>query len=661
MSRPTPPADTAWARFETARGLSAGAHARTLRRLELHAPRLNLDAATVGLAGEIASLAPEVDPTALTLLVLISLADTTRGSTRTPLRRGHIERHLMALLGPVDPTRSEPRTAEVLAVAQDPAAAAVIGTRPTDYTPLIRQDGHLYQQRLLVAEAHLAELLGERLMQPRPPLSADALADVWARPTLRNGTPIELSDEQKRAVSTSACGALTLISGGPGTGKTSIVVALLRGLVRGGVDPRSVALAAPTGKAAWRMGQSVRQGLAGIADPGEPDLALLKHLEAPQTLHRLLGYSPRREAFTHHRHNPLAATLVIIDETTMVDAHLMERLVGALQPKARLILLGDSDQLPSVAAGAVFREVLRIREAPTVQLTKSFRMRADDPAGSAVLTVAGHINDGNPAIFGPNAAIARPSLDDLSGSGVEAVDLPPQRRSTFFDRWYTQRVRGDERIRQHRADTYRLDDTGQVHGAGLAALFAYLETSRLLCLTRSFEMGAERTNARLHGHAARAANQPSEIPLLVGEPVMMRHNDYDRRLFNGDQGLVLWVEDATRRRPMAVFPGETEGTWRGFALDALAGRLDLAYALTVHKAQGSEYDAIAVLLPDADLPLLTRELLYTAVTRARRSVWLVGDRDLMAKGIRRRIQRFGGLADRLNAHVSSVMDGSMIL
>ena len=263
MSRPTPPADTAWARFETARGLSAGAHARTLRRLELHAPRLNLDAATVGLAGEIASLAPEVDPTALTLLVLISLADTTRGSTRTPLRRAHIERHLMALLGPVDPARSEPRTTEVLAVAHDPAAAAVIGTRSTDYTPLIRQDGHLYQQRLLVAEAHLAELLGERLMQPRPPLSADALADVWARPTLRNGTPIELSEEQKRAVSTSACGALTLISGGPGTGKTSIVVALLRGLVRGGVDPRSVALAAPTGKAAWRMGHAEGQQRVG--------------------------------------------------------------------------------------------------------------------------------------------------------------------------------------------------------------------------------------------------------------------------------------------------------------------------------------------------------------------------------------------------------------
>lgn len=659
MSRPTPPLDTAWARFDTARGLYAGSLPRLLRRLEERVPRLNLDPSMVALAGELASFAPAADQAALTLLVLISLADTARGSTRTPLTAAHIERHLLALLGTLDPGRHEPRPADVLAIAEAPESAPLIGTRTDGPTPLIRQDGCLYQQRMLVAEERLAEMLADRLLSPRPPLPPGAVQDVLDRPSLRDGTPIVLSDEQQQAVTNAACGALTLISGGPGTGKTSIVVALLRALARGGVDPRAVALAAPTGKAAWRMGQSVRDSLNGVAQPTEHDRALLERLDAPRTLHRLLGYSPRHEAFRHHRHNPLAATLVIVDETSMVDAHLMERLVGALRPKARLILLGDRDQLPSVAAGAVFRDVLRIDDVPTVTLTRSYRMRDDNPDGKAVLGVARRMNVGNPAIFGPELAVARPSLDDLTGHGVETLELAPHTRPVFFDRWFRERVRGDAALEALKGRTWTLDATGKVLGEGLDALFAHFEAARLLCLTRAFEMGADRTNARLHAHAARRASQPTEVPFLVGEPVMMRHNDYDRGLFNGDQGLVLWLSDGVQRRPMAVFPGDERGDYRAFALDALGGRLDLAYALTVHKAQGSEYDAVAVLLPETDLPLLTRELLYTAVTRAKRSVWLLGDRDLLARGIQRRIERFGGLADRLNAHVSSVMGSSV--
>ena len=251
------------------------------------------------------------------------------------------------------------------------------------------------------------------------------------------------------------------------------------------------------------------------------------------------------------------------------------------------------------------------------------------------------------------------SAQDLAFEAIELLDGTDKSvlREAFFDRWYGERVRGlpdfDKLVRKE----YRQGTAGfsESDCADLARLQAHFDSFRLLCVTRSDARptGADAVNAYLHARALAArpagddagpAGRPAFLP---GEPVMMQRNDYDRGLFNGDQGLVLRVSEpgAASHRYMAVFPrGEDPAV---FHLEALRADLELSYAITVHKAQGSEYEHVGLLLPETDLPLLTRELLYTALTRSRRSVVILGDRDLLQKAARSRIRRSSGIGEKL--------------
>ena len=623
------PGDTAWARFDRRdRGRAQSVDERFVEGLEQAAPALGLEAAHVALAVEVAGLEPVLGDDlrrALTLLLLTSMADVEQGCTRTPFDPGHLGPAFTALCRPAGSLDGQP--AEVFAAALLDRVPALVEQAPhvlspavDAYVPLRLVGGWVYQQRMWVAEERLASALGRRAALAG---RSDAVEDVVAR-VVADPTGVALSDEQQAAVAAAARERLTLVSGGPGTGKTSIVLALLQTFLRLGLTPRDIALAAPTGKAADRMGEAVGQVLA------EPP--------QPATLHRLLGHNPRRETWQHHANHPLRQRLVVVDESSMVDVFLMGRLLDALRPDAHLVLLGDADQLPSVAAGAVFRDALAALPARRVRLTHSYRMRADDPAGRAVLQLANAVNRGD---VGAWDGVPSKTLQTLAYAGVERLEAGER---GFLERWYADHARLDEALRTR---TWRSDDT-----AGLDAVFAHLSSARLLCVTRRDTTGAEQVNQRLHGLAASHARQPAAIPLLVGEPVMMLHNDYDRRLFNGDTGVVLFAPpadgDAEGPRPMAFFRGGPDG-YRAFALETLAGRLALCYATTVHKSQGSEFDAVALLLPTSDGPLLTRELVYTAITRSRRGVVVVGSLDLAKRATARGIRRFSGLAERLGA------------
>lgn len=645
VGRPVPPQDSAWGRFEVLdRRQAAEPYAAFLRGLEGAAGALNLEPALVGLAAELAVLADdldEVDRRALTLLVLATIADVQQGSTRTPARRAHFE-PVFGLLCPEGPDLAI-RAEALLAERRAPA---VIGHAPDYYRPLLLIDGHLYHQRLLAVEQRLAERLAPRLQRPRPRPGEEleaAIADICARPPCRAGSPVRLSDEQVAAVRAALGAPLLLVSGGPGTGKTSIVVALLRVAARLGLEPAEIALAAPTGKAAWRLGEAIAEGLAAIAAPAEADLRLRAAPPAPRTLHRLLGYSARADRFRHHPNDPLPERLVVVDESSMIDVHLMERLASALRPEAALVLLGDADQLPSVAAGAVFRDLLAAAPDAAAVLTESYRMRADDPAGAAILTVAGRVRAGEDALTPPLAE--RTEAAAVTGRGVEHLVPSPAELRRFLERWFREHTAGAPALRPLAARTWTAHGglLAPSHRADLDALFAGAGAARLLCPTRAGEAGTEALNARLHALAVRAAAE--DAPFLPGEPVLVLRNDYERGLFNGDQGLVLRIEDGDRVRPLAVFPAG-DG-YRAHPLDALAGRVELAYATTVHKAQGSELDAVAVMLPAAGTPLLTRELLYTAITRARRHVVLVGPRAALSRALATPTRRSAGLAERL--------------
>lgn len=667
--------DTAWQRFEVARGGAIAEFGDQVRALEGAAAVLNLAPELVHLATELAALQPELDSAqrlALITLVLVSLAALQEGSTRFPvtgeISKAPMRRMLDALCGsPGKIPGSGERMASIEALLRSRAASAVVGYAKDDYKPLLYLEPYIYHQRIYHAETELTNRLAAMLKSgasarvEAKKLSA-ALDDVVSRPIIVQNETIAISKEQWEAVAAAAGTGLTVISGGPGTGKTSIIVAIMRLMVRLGIAPNEIALAAPTGKAAYRMGECVRDALRGIGTRDHIDQSLLDAGQDPSTIHRLLKYSPDSGRFRHHRNNPLGAKVVIVDESSMLDLTLMERLTNAIQPGARLILLGDADQLPSVAAGAVFRDFVEhsadgadSQAHASVRLKENYRINQEDAAGRAILTAARSIKDGRVDLFGAAADSEepilkrRPSAADLEFAGVELLAASSRDLGAFLDRWYEERVRGSDDIADLVSHTY-LDCAagfGPDDCERLRRLFAHLGKSRILSVTRVLESGAERINARLHARvAARAGIAAERANYLVGEPLMVLRNDYERELFNGDQGIRLWVRRGDGPQiPMAVF--SRGDNFVAFRFEALRDAIELGYAMTVHKAQGSEFDSIAIVLPENPLPILTRELIYTAVSRSRHSVVFLGDQARLYEAIANRIERFSGLSERL--------------
>lgn len=525
------------------------------------------------------------------------------------------------------------------ALAEAREVPQLLTTNPDVYRPLIVTDGWLYHQRTLHYERELATRIRARLaLTPAAPDGLqEAMSDVLATPTFR------LSDEQRDAVELAARAPLSIITGGPGTGKTSIVVSLLRVLARCGVDPDRIALAAPTGKAANRLGESIETQLASLDEPAELDATLTDEQRAPVTLHRLLKYSGTHARFMRDENDPIDADWVIVDEASMIDLVLMERLARCVPPTARLVLLGDVEQLPSVETGTVLRDLIGADGAHVARLRESFRMDPSDPAGHGILTLAGQVRDGDIEALG-----------DLSNvpTGITFEHVVPHlmrsRLLEFVDRWFDERVTAIDGFNTLCRQTYNISDGefDEATEADIAKLFAHYDAFRILCLTRVYASGSAALNAAFHLRMARRSGVEGIPDYLGGEPVMMLRNDYERRLFNGDQGLLLWVDSGDDGpRLAAVFPHD--GGFRAHHLSGLSGQLSHSWAMTVHKSQGSEFDHVALMLPEEDIPLLSRELLYTAITRARRSVSILGPRELFRAGAKRAVERWSGLADRV--------------
>jgi exodeoxyribonuclease V alpha subunit len=577
---------------------------------------------------------------ALGALGAATLAAMRSGSTRVP-----VDLRLEAALQIVGASADLPAARGLLTRARaaegsDPVRA-VIG-RPGDRTPLVLDGDWLYAERMRVLDERFCARVRDRLARE---VETDSKAVTRALKAVSEGPPA-LTDEQKRAVKAALTSPLALVTGGPGTGKTTIVVALLRALAWTGVPMGEVAVAAPTGKAAQRLQQAIDAGLAGARrDMAEATLHAIA--PAPQTLHRLLGWSPTAGRFARHENDPLPHRVVIVDEASMIDLAMMDRLLRALRPAGRLVLLGDADQLPSIEAGAVFRDLCAALRV--ARLTTNLRV-ARDPVAQRIVAAAAAVNAGD--LTGPfaQAVPVRTMVEGLSFEGPELLAAPwADVQGPLLERWWRERI-GEVETRASR--TFRapagvfVDDDARE----LRALLDQHASCRLLCATRARGAGhgADELNdlllTRLRGGTSRARRwRAGDLP--VGTPVMVQRNDYERQLYNGDQGLVVRVETERGSTGVAaVFP--RKDALEAFPLDA---GLDLApaFAMTVHKAQGSEFDHVALVLPDADMPLLTRELIYTAITRARRSVVLVGSLELLARAVSRRIERYSGIAERL--------------
>jgi exodeoxyribonuclease V alpha subunit len=505
----------------------------------------------------------------------------------------------------------------------------VVGTAEAPASlPLILDDERLYLHRYFDYECRLAATLASRSSERTnsdthtlPPSVFALLDELFPDDAAQPGTP----DWQKIAVSTALRGRLTIISGGPGTGKTTTVVNLLACLLEANPDCR-IALTAPTGKAAARMTEVIHQRAGHL-----PEALRARLPTESSTIHRLLGSTGTGE-FRHHAGNPLPIDALVVDEASMLDLALAVHLIEAVPTDARIILLGDKDQLSAVESGAVFAELSAERTAglhdQVIELRRSYRF----DAGSTIGLLATDIKNGNSAAalarLGPPQGSERSSDRSLLWIN-DGGAVPSKESNRAIVEGYELYI---ESVRRHEADPQ-----------AVTAAFARF---RVLCALRDGPWGVNAINREVGTHFRRTLKHPRDPGLrsewYSGRPVMVLRNDPVLKLFNGDIGIVLADEDGELH---VHFPAEA-GAFRAIAPARLPEH-ETAFAMTVHKSQGSEFDEVLLVLPAEQSRVLTRELLYTAVTRARERLTIVGNAGVVAAAVETATKRVSGLAGRV--------------
>lgn len=558
----------------------------------------------------------------------------------------------------------------------------------TAATPLVRHGPRLYLWRHWVREQAVARALASRLTAghtaPPPDLLRPWLAALFRPSTARAAQP----DWQCIAAALAARGPLAVITGGPGTGKTTTVVrllALLQGIaVQQGRPPLRIGLAAPTGKAAARLGQSITGALDGLPWAALPldasGVAVLRDTLPTQvsTLHRLIGRHPDGPGIRHDAEHPLWLDVLVIDEASMVDLELLYDTLQAIPAGTRLVLLGDRDQLASVEAGAVLAQLCeRARDghyrpdvAHWLQAATGQALPPDgiDPEGTALDQAVVMLRHSHR--FGADSGIGRWAAAVNAGeaetvAALAAVSTPdvtvitPSPADAAGERAWRDTVLDGLRplLRGVRAGPD--DGTAEALARWARALLVLHTGFQVLCALREGPWGVAGLNARIARLLQQAGLlQPGEAGAdgwYAGRPVLVTRNAPALGLMNGDLGLVLpWPprNDDPDRRPRwrVAFAAPDTPLGVRWALPGQLPDLETAFALTVHKSQGSEFDHVLLALPPAaDNPLLSRELLYTGITRARRRLTLAlpGGTEVLRAAVARPTHRDGGLPDAL--------------
>jgi exodeoxyribonuclease V alpha subunit len=600
-------------------------------------------------AGTLQRLAPAATPRTLVLAALARkavsnghvcldlkrLVDGTSGKNPLPpggggLGRGgnsdesdQLQLPPSSYLFPSREGESMPSLAELVAELQESPLVSRNGTP----APLVLEGPRLYLQRYWRYEEELVQEIRARAANPSP-VREDLLASCLSR--LFTGTAEDA--QQRRACAGIFRERLGLITGGPGTGKTTLVakylaLLLLYAKASGEPLPR-ILLLAPTGKAAARLTESMQKKTGESSLPQE--LAVALPVQAA-TIHRALGFRAENPTtFRHNRENPLSCEVVVVDEASMIDVALMAKLFAAVPPTARLVLLGDKDQLASVEAGsilgdicaAVFEGEAGSGENPlarcVVRLTESFRFSPHEGIGA----LASAIHEGK---ADEAAALAQQGSPEVSL-------LPPL-------------VHGDPA--HPLAEMILAGYRPFLEAADPFAALELFEQFRLLCAHRLGPMGISSLNRYaekvLSRHRLIEPSGPGG-PWYKGRPVLIQANSYPLRLFNGETG-ILWPGEEGEGLKAFFFSENREGV-RSYSLRQLPAH-ETAFAMTIHKSQGSEFDRVALVLPGEDSVLLSRELLYTGISRARQQVALVGRPQEIEAAVGRRVERASGLGEKL--------------
>ncbi len=569
-------------------------------------------------------------------------------------------------------------------------------------TPLVLSGSRIYLRRYWRYEQDVCRAIRARITGAQESQSMlDASALRSALDTLfppREGVTNPHTDWQKIACALAAKSAFSIVTGGPGTGKTTTVVkllALLQALALADQDdprPLRIRLAAPTGKAAARLNESIAGAVKRLPLAAFPDGEAIRVTipVAVSTLHRLLGTVPNSRRFRHHAGNPLALDVLVIDEASMVDLEMMNAVLAALPPGARIVLLGDKDQLASVEAGAVLGELCR--RAATAHYTPATQAWLEAASGERIDE---RFLDAGGGALDQSVAMLREShrFSATSGIGKLADAVNDGDRKKIAKVWANGHddiafvdcaERGDAvlkalAIEGEASTSAAVGVTGDLFAAETSARHGYrhyLETLRdaqpphdadadafdawaravlaahgefqLLCALRRGPWGVDGLNRRIVRMLQEENLIHAGAEWYAGRPVLVTQNDYELGLMNGDIGITLALPVADGKWSLRVAFAAGDGTPRiRWVLPSRLQAVETVFALTVHKSQGSEFTHVAFVLPDRISPVLTRELVYTSITRARKFLTIAsaGGKSVVDQAVQARVMRASGLSD----------------
>lgn len=544
--------------------------------------------------------------------------------------------------------------------------------------PLVLSDRRLYLRRYWTYERRIDAALSLRLNQVEAaPADLAQRLDALFGPA--NSSPDALIDWQKLACAIATRGAFSIITGGPGTGKTTTVVRLLALLQSPAVEqgkPLRIRLAAPTGKAAARLTESISHQVQSLE---VPEAVRQKIPSDVTTVHRLLGSRPGTRHFRHHAGNPLPLDVLVVDEASMIDLEMMANLLDALPPHARMILLGDKDQLASVEAGAVLGDLCRDAEAgmysPQTQGWLE-SISGEDLRGSGLTPGS---DEQYP--LAQQVVMLRHSRRFVQGSGIgQLARLVNQQQdhqarallaSGSYKELFSLALKGeqDHGFTRLLLDGHNDGPQGYRHYLGVLAtqrpdaqtaiddpcwtewaraVLGAFDEFQLLCAVRKGPWGVEGLNQRITRTLFDAGLIESDQHWYEGRPVLMTRNDYGLGLMNGDIGIALRLPEGSpeeqRQALRVAFPRNDGSGGVRFVLPSRLNDVETVYAMTVHKSQGSEFAHTALILPEALNPVLTKELIYTGITRAKNWFSLIEPRQgVFEEALRRKVKRLSGL------------------
>ena len=527
-----------------------------------------------------------------------------------------------------------------------------------EYMPLVLDDSSgrelLYFQKYYVHEKRLKNrmeaFLKAAVSMTLQDQKIEALIDeIYSGPLAirvgQNHTPIARDPQQIEAIRLALKTQFSIISGGPGTGKTSLMVNILRCLVREGIPMSRIILGAPTGRAAQRMTETVQSNVTSIQDPSSDDSTLLDLKGS--TLHKILGYRSYSHEFYYRETNPLSASVVVIDEVSMVDVVMLDKFLQAIDPaQTKLILLGDKNQLPSVEAGAVFAEMIPDGTRATrfeeqfVVLQKVFR------SGTNLLELANQANQGAFPAF--NAVAFDKALsqapDQWAFVNAESFGQWQEHLHQWVKDQYLSPVPGG--AESYAALIVRAEEMAIDHIASseqgrslLDRIFSVVERARILSFLRNGMYGCTVINDVIADHLIHLFDPSAkrQVHGFSGALVIITRNDYSKELFNGDVGVTIRDANGIHR----TFFQRT-GSYISFPVNLLPP-WELSFAMTVHKSQGSEFDDVLLVLPDDENHrMLTREIVYTGITRAKKRLFFYGSKPALDTALQRKIERQSG-------------------